>query len=208
MDETETDLNEDVEEYREKGTLRAIGWVVTLFGGFSMFSALFFTSQLGAPIKGKLTKEGGLTEAFVTPKKNTVVKIEVQQPILRDNNWSFVTGEILDSEQELLFSFAEELWRETGYSEGQFWRETKNKFDLKVTLPDPGTYYIHLETERKPIRNTGGRVYTRFGDVYWKVTALNGSTVPIFAGGLIGLIFGVILLQIAKSRNAATTPVS
>ncbi len=201
MDETEMDLDEDQQAHQKKGTLRAIGWVVTLFGGISMFSALFFTTQLGAPIKGKLTKEGGMTEAFVTPKKNTVVKIEVQQPIHHDNVWSFVSGEILDPEQEVLFSFAEELWRETGYSEGQFWRETKSKFDLKVTLPDPGTYYIHLETERPPKPNARGRVYSRFGDLHWKVTALSGSTVPLFAGGLLGLIFGVILLQIAKSRN-------
>lgn len=201
MDETEIDLNEELEGDQKKGTLRPIGWVVTLFGGFSLFSALFFTSQLGAPIKGKLPKDGGLTEAFVTPKKNTVVKIEVSQPILHDNIWTFVTGEILDAEQEVLFSFSEELWRETGYSEGQFWRETKSKFDLKVTLPNPGTYYVHLETERTPKPHAGGQVYSRFGDLYWKVTALNGSTVPLFAGGLIGLIFGVILLQIAKSRN-------
>ena len=49
-------------------------------------------------------------------------------------------------QKQSLFSFGEELWHETGYDEGH-WREQNNAFNMDITFPNPGTYYIRFSSE-------------------------------------------------------------
>lgn len=106
-----------------------------------------------------------------TQKPNEVVVITVNQSyskehgvsnprkayVLKDNSWIFVEGEVLDSKKEYLFGFGKELWSESGAEyedadedgEGGWteWRESETNYDMKITFPEPGQYYVRLKCE-------------------------------------------------------------
>lgn len=176
--------------------LKACSLVVFLFGVASLLTALFFATDGKAIAQGTIDKNGGMLGPFPVEKPGQVLTLYVSQPFRTDNVWSFVTGEVLDAEQEYLFSFGEELWRETGYDEG-FWRETKGDFELQVTIPQPGVYHLAFQTER-----SGPQVG---GDLKVRVVTRGGSAVPHFAAGLVALLLAVTLRIVAERDNFKTS---
>lgn len=64
-----------------------------------------------------------------------------------DNNSVFVSGDILDTKQNILFQFSKDLWSESGYEGGYSWREGDDKYETRINFLEKGAYYIKLETE-------------------------------------------------------------
>ena len=64
--------------------------------------------------------------------------------IKNNNDWSAVTGNVLDQDKNYLFGFGQEFWKESGYDSDGRWTESKTKYDMKVTLPK-GIYYLEFE---------------------------------------------------------------
>ena len=176
--------------------LKAIGIIMILFGIVSLITSAFFTMGANEPVAYQLPPEGGTVGPIVTEEENTVLLIEIKQH-MSSNGWIFVEGEVMDDDEEYLFGFGEELWHESGYDEGP-WTEWKTDFDLKVTLPEKGTFYLGFKTESQPAATTPINV---------KVQKKVGSSVPHFAAGLLGLIFGFVLYRIAaKQAEQADAP--
>jgi hypothetical protein len=166
--------------------LKAIGIILVLLGIVSLITSAVFTSGKGKKVDVALDANGGTIGPIKTKRANTVLAIEVQQALPSDG-WVFVDGEVLDGDEEYLFGFGDELWRESGYDEGR-WTESKNDFDIKITLPEAGTYYLDLKTEAKPAATQPLRV---------KVQPIVGSTIPHFVLGMFSLLFGFVLFRYA-----------
>lgn len=185
-------------------TMRAVGLVLMGFGIVSLITALFFTGGRGKSVTKSLPAEGGIVGPIEVSKDNTVLEVGVRQPLNKDG-WSFIEGEVLDKDQEYLFGFGEEVWRESGYDQG-YWSETDDAFDLKVTIPKKGTYFLSFTTESAPtmsLRRTSLRRRKNdrpvAGNIWITVQPKMGSTVPFFIAGLVGLILGFIVNRIGAA---------
>jgi len=176
--------------------LKAVGIIMILFGIVSLITSAFFTMDAGKPVTFQLPAQGGTVGPITTKQKDTVLLLDVSQ-YMNENGWIFVEGEVQNADEEYLFGFGDELWHESGYDEGP-WTEWHTDFDLKVTLPDEGTYYLGFTTQSKPPATA---------PIVVKVEQKVGSTVPHFAAGLLGLIFGFIVFRIAaKQAEQADAP--
>ncbi|MDA9817847.1 hypothetical protein N9C35_02265 [Flavobacteriaceae bacterium] len=98
-------------------------------------------------------------------------------------SWSFIEGEVLDSSKEYLFSFGKELWRESGYDSEGPWQENNNSYDVNITLPKVGIYYLNFKTEN-------AQKLKSFSVI---VNKKNGSSLPHLWFGIFTLIIGIIL---------------
>ncbi len=159
--------------------------------GFAMLSfvtALAFNLTTGTLISEVLPAAGGVVGPIQVEKDRTVYQIKVEQSVGRDGAWNQVTGEILDEKKEPLFSFGEEFWAESGYDDGGRWSEQKTDYDIKITL-QKGTYFLGLESENQDASLSQVRV---------SVKKKGGSAVPFFTAGIIALIIGVVMNEMAK----------
>jgi len=129
-----------IDRWGNRPRARAVGIVLSLFGLLCIVTALVLSGSGKRELKAKLPPEGGQVGPVVVKKANTVLAINVEQQF-RVDGWSYLEGEVLDADENYLFGFGDELWAESGYDEGN-WHEEKNDYDLYVTIPEPGTYYL------------------------------------------------------------------
>lgn len=122
---------------------------------------------------------------LTTKKYNETYAIRVAAS-LPVNTWSFVEGEVLDEEKEYLFSFGKELWHETGRDSDGPWTESENNYTMKITLPEPGTYYFRFKTQ--------GRYDVAALRVV--ISKRYGSSLPHIMLGLFALTIGLVLNEI------------
>ncbi len=129
-------------------------------------------------------------------KKNTVMNFEVGQ-LVPLNAWSHVSIHILNANKAYITGFGEGLWHEDGYdAEGYYWEESKEHFDMKMTIPDPGKYYFKVIAERSYLK-----ARDQYQRVQLKVTGNKGSALPLNAAGIISLIAGFILFMYANKES-------
>ena len=165
-----------------------IALVLIVFGVVCLITAGFFSISRGTSIQKDLPLEGGMVGPIEVKKDNTVYLIKVFQFVRNDNAWSAVTGNVLDQDKNYLFGFGQEFWKESGYDSDGRWTESKTKYDVKVTLPK-GTYYLEFETDPSPGVDSGISV---------SVSGKMGSSLPFLISGILALILGVILNEIAN----------
>ena len=107
---------------------------------------------------------------------------------LVEQSWSNVEGQVLDSNKKYLFSFGKELSLYSGYDSEGSWTERNDNYDINVTFPKPGTYYLQFLTE-------SDRYKTPY-QLQVKVSKKRGSSIPHMWFGIITLIIGIILNEI------------
>ena len=178
--------------------LRLGSGVVIAIGVISLMTAAYFTSG------ERLTRQtvppnGGIVGPLRLDEPGTVLEVHVQQPqnarsgttdvFGTSSTWSFVSGEVLDDEHEYLFGFGDELWAETGY-DGSSWSEAKSSYDLKVTIPEAGTYFLGFETESPP--------NVQPSDVTVTIDRKRGSAIPHFVLGIGAVLLGLFLSLVAS----------
>lgn len=105
-----------------------------------------------------------------------------------ENTWSFYEVEVLDEKDNYLFSFGEELWHETGRDSDGSWREKYERFDTKMTFPEPGIYKLNFLVTSKR-KNSVKRATVVF-------TKRNGSSIAHFWFAVLLAIAGLILIEI------------
>lgn len=164
------------------------------FSGLCFLTSFIFNLGIGAgeEIRQSLPSEGGDVGPISISKKYAVYNIEVRKNIRRDGEWSFVSGDVLDSNKEYLFGFGSELWKESGYDSDGAWYEEKTDYDLKVTFPKPGNYFLRFKTESNS-RDHGGVLITLSPKI--------GSSLAHFILGVISLIMVVILTVVSSQQQ-------
>ena len=165
-----------------------IAVVLIVFGVVCLITAGLFSISRGASIQQNLPPEGGIVGPLEVKKDNTVYLINVFQFVRNDNDWSAVTGNVLDQDKNYLFGFGQEFWKESGYDSDGRWTESKTTYDMKVTLPE-GNYYLEFEADRSPTIDSGISV---------SVSKKMGSSLPFLVAGILSLILGVVINEFAN----------
>lgn len=168
-------------------TSSQIAIALVIFGFICLISALVVNFSRGKSIYKSLPSQGGIVGPIQVKKDRTIYLVKVSQSV-SNREWSAVTGNVLDQDKNYLFGFGEEFWKESGRDSEGSWTETKNKYEMKMTL-QKGTYYFEFESERS--HNVSGNITIA---VYRKI----GSPLPFLIAGIIALIIGVVLNEIAN----------
>jgi hypothetical protein len=126
-----------------------------------------------------------LVGPFQVRKDNQVLFVRIQADLARDS-WSFVESEVLDARKDYLFSFGKELWHETGVDDEGAWVEVDRDYEMKMTIPAKGTYYLNIKTQ-------GDKMPSSF------LVAIGGAV----GSSLPHLWFGIVVLGIGLVLNEA-----
>ncbi|MFN3203041.1 MAG: hypothetical protein ACE366_31900 [Bradymonadia bacterium] len=187
---------------------RACGISMLVFGVICMMTSMFFSGSDGPPEVFTVDTVMGEIGPIEVAEDDTVLNLSFHMPVrqIKDtynygyssspNGWAVIEGELLDVNRELLFSFSDELYAESGYDDGA-WSEVKNNYDLKITVPQKGVYYIGLGMEASELET---------GKLTIRVERMVGSTVPHFAAGFLGLLLGLVVFLVARAQIAARNP--
>ena len=165
-----------------------MGMIFSGFGMLCLVMSLFFNMGQGKGIKKVLPSEGGIIGPVEVKKDKSVYLIKVNQSV-GNRQWSSVTGELLDEQKEYLFGFGKEFWAEYGRDYEGYWSESVASFSMKRTIQKQGTYFLNFDVEKSPGVTSS---------IYVTVNKKAGSALPFFWGGIIFLIIGVGMYQMAK----------
>jgi hypothetical protein len=111
------------------------------------------------------------------------VGVDASLPV---NSWNFVEGELLDADKDYLFSFGKELWHEDGTDDGGYWNEADRSYQMKITIPVKGTYYLNIKTEGDKTPD----------DIYVTIDRAVGSSIPHMIFGILTLAIGLVANEI------------
>lgn len=168
---------------QSKAAMALIGFAV-----LSFVTALFFNITTENLLGETLPPTGGIVGPISIDSDHTVLQVKVSQDVPRNGPGNQVTGIVLDESKNALFSFGEEFWSETGYDDGGSWAEQKTSYDIKITL-QKGTYFFELDSDSPAVSQSR---------IHFVVTKKGGSAIPFFVAGIICLIIGVVMNEMAK----------
>ena len=95
-------------------------------------------------------KEG---QAFgpIVVRKNKPVIYEIKSDFRGKNESSYISGEVLNEDNDTVYEFGKDSWHESGYDSEGYWVESDTDMLSKLTFSEPGTYYIKLSTENNKL---------------------------------------------------------
>jgi hypothetical protein len=174
------------EQQNKRKSTRNLSYILLGFSVLFLVTALVLDSDVGVLAREELPGSGGLVGPVRIGENNSVVEVQIAQYLTRNRQWSFITGELLDSNKRYLTGFGDELWYEEGRDSEGRWVESDRNFEDKLTIRKRGQYYFkfNVESNASPDRLPNIRV---------EIAKKMASSVPHFAGGIILLIVGVIL---------------
>ncbi len=146
---------------------------------------------MDAPIKTEkfdVPKTGMTLGPYVVPDNNAVYYFEFEQ-MMKVNNWSYLTIEILDQNKEFLYAFGDEFWNESGYDGGK-WHESDTKYETKFTIHKKGTYYFDLITEASNMDD--------MQKIKMKLSQVRGSSLGFYWLSIISLGLAILLNEINR----------
>lgn len=177
--------------------LRLIGRCLFFFAALSLITA-FVLSLLGGTQKvyEKVPADGGIVGPFHIEEGNTILHASIHQN-LPVNQWSFVSLSLLDSQKKYLTGFGEGFWDEEGYdADGYYWRESEESYEAKITVAEPGDYYLEVTPES----NLSSEQMSS-NPIGVTVETLGFSPIPHMAAGILALIAYVVLRFFSKSGS-------
>ena len=182
-----------------RAQLRVMSNVVLLFGALCYLTSCTMDVGLGGiSIEEQLPPTGGTIGPIEVDGGGTVLEVDVGQLINRGSGrtfrrWSFITVELLDAQQNYLMGFGGEMWHEAGYDDG-YWREAKEEYSTKVTIPQSGTHYLRFNTESDVSTAELSRISV---DIEEQL----GSSLPFHVAAIIAFIAGGALWWKANTRT-------
>jgi hypothetical protein len=177
-----------------KGKLHTAKWLGIFGGTFLVYAIVCWITSFvldqpsGAAIKNALTTEDRAIGPLKVERANQVYDIEVKNPTIGNDQWSYVSGELLNEDQEPLMSFGKEQWAEAGYDDEGHWSESDTGYTMKLTVPKPGTYYFDFNVESSQPEND---------DIQVTITPKANSVLAHQVLALFSAILGAVLLAAA-----------
>lgn len=189
-----------------RSQLRVMSRVVLLFGVLCYLTSCTMDIGLGGiSIEEHLPPDGGTIGPVEVDAGGTVLEVDVRQLINRGSGrtfqrWSFITVELLDAQQNYLMGFGGEMWHEAGYDEG-YWREAKEEYSTKVTIPQAGPHYLRFNTESDVSTAELSRIRV---DIEEQL----GSSLPFHVTAILAFIAGGILWWKSHTRSVGDLEMS
>lgn len=156
-----------------------------VFGIICLLTAWILSSHTGYAIKQNFPSSGGKFGPIKIHEVNEVVELKIAQHV-GDRHWSAIEAEVVDAKNNYLFAFSEELWFETGRDSDGPWQEGKRNYDISVTFPEPGNYFINFSSENSRSSSVG--------QIRIEANKKLGSSIAHLWLGFISLIIGVAIL--------------
>ena len=190
--------NTPPEEANESKPPISYGLVLIGFSILCFVTSWWFSFDQGKAIQFRTSFMGSpVGHPFKVPEDNSVYLATISQSSanLADNSgWSDIEIEIMDQEEETLFSFGGDIWRASGYDEGH-WAENKNKFKMKFTIPLKGDYLIGVKAE-----NNAGRAHNFNAPISVNIQPKVASSLPLMITGIFAFIGGIIIGYINNKK--------
>lgn len=150
------------------------------------FAAIILSFDVGKEIKKALPNKGGEVGPIYIDKANTVYEMRVRQSVPL-NQWSYVEVEVLDENKDYLFSFSDEFWQEEGYdSEGYYWKEAVDSFEMEMVFPEKGNYYFKI---------LGQPSGSNIDKITVSTTRELGSNLAFIWQGILSFVLGLAFLR-------------
>lgn len=166
--------------------LGKIATVFIVFGLIGLLTSGFYSMETGTiaektfqPTSTNIAEEVGPIQVKKYSEAYNI-KIDTNMQL---QTWSFIEGQVLDSQKRYLFSFGKELWHEQGHDSDGYWREMEGSYNIHVTFPQPGVYYLKFVSQ-------GNKAPQRLSV---KVAKKRGSSLPHLWFGIICLLVGLVL---------------
>ncbi|MDX8384038.1 MAG: hypothetical protein R8M45_08150 [Ghiorsea sp.] len=174
------------------GSVASVLIVFSLLSFVTAWVYSFNTESIEIPdIYQGWEKNAALTGPIHSKKSHETYQIRVKAMNMPLQSWSYVEGQVLDKNKEYLFSFGKGLWNESGRdSEGYYWHEADDAYEISITLPQAGDYYLQFSAES----NQQPEI------IAVTVSKRMGSSLPHFWFGVLLLIAGVVLNEV-KNRT-------
>ncbi|MFT7222833.1 MAG: hypothetical protein ACI82Z_000364 [Cellvibrionaceae bacterium] len=159
------------------------GLSFVIFGLICLITAWVLSSHTGDTVKQSFPSTGGKFGPIKIHKKNEVVEIKIAKNV-GNRSWSAIEAKVVDAKDNYLFAFSEELWFETGRDAEGPWQEGKTNYDISVTFPKPGNYFINFNST-----NSGSSE----GNIRVEANKKLGSSIAYKWIGFISLIMGLAI---------------
>lgn len=189
-----------------KMELGKLSLVLVGFAALCFATSLVMNSDTGDRYQKVLPPTGGMIGPITIKDDNTVYEIKVAQDIKKAGQWSYVEGEVLNSQKSFMFSFGKELWKkQRDYNTASTLPQSTlpssgiagvSRYDLKVTFAKAGDYYLRFKT------NTSLGASQAVGTSI-QVTAqqLQGSSIFHLILGIVSLFFALSVFGKFKQRR-------
>ena len=143
---------------------RTLALVFIAFAFIYFVTAFYFSATSWGKevrLKGRYdqTAKAWIFGPVSTRKRNQVVEINVYDGSVKES-WSYFEAELVqDVNGPALFSFGGESWHETGRDSDGYWAAAERNNDIRLTIPDPGSYLLRVKVQggHKSVRNSGDK---------------------------------------------------
>jgi len=137
------------------GALLLIGLAIASFITASVFGSYSGDPPTTLKIPVEELRGGKIVGKIEAKREYTSYQVELRHPINYTHQWSQVTGEVLDANQNTLFAFGEELWADI--------EENKRSFSANFNFPKKDTYYLRISVEMAPNASNPPPLEVTFG---------------------------------------------
>jgi hypothetical protein len=187
---------EALKRYRSERLTWGIPFLIL---GLILIGAFFATSGSGHRIfRGEVQHISGISSdgAVFGPIRldapHTIYRFGFQASI-PDNSELWVGLELLDASQSPINGHDGDLWRESGYDEGEHYSEADLSRSQEFYLEEPGNYYLRLTREQDSSKPIDGSVQVYVDDnVIWSFNFL--------IAGIIGVAVSLFVLPLSLPR--------
>ena len=157
-----------------------------------IFCALCFLTALNlqnSKVEGKTfsLQENSVVGPIEVIDKSQIYKVKAH--FSGNNTSSYISGEVLDEDENTLYEFGKDLWHEEGYDSEGYWSESDRGMSAHLTFSEKGTYYIKFNTEE----GTGDNITIT-------VSKQKGSYIPHLQAG-VSIMLLLILIWVVINRK-------
>jgi len=187
---------QDADENTDWGKVGSVLIVFSLVSFITAWVFSFESQTISSPdIYSHESGQSSLIGPIIAKKNHETYQIRVKALNMPMQSWAYVEGQVLDSNKSYLFSFGKGLWNESGRdSEGYYWQEADDSYEISINLPKRGTYYLQFNAES----NQQPEIISLIVVKKW------GSSLPHLWFGVILLLLGIVLNEM---QNRTVTKV-
>ena len=161
--------------------------IICIFCIACFSTALFFQISNTKSAKYTNLQENSTYGPIKVTNRNVIYKITAHFSGM--NTSTYILGEVLDGNKDILYDFGKDLWHEEGYDSEGHWSESSREMSANLTFSEKGTYYIRFKTEEGSINN-----------IQIKIELLKGSYIAHLQAGTLFMILLIILFCSANAR--------
>lgn len=104
-------------------------------------------NSLSSPKFGTSTEYSEVDKAFLfdVPEDGQMMRFEIRGSV-PTNQWQAVEIEVFNANDKYLFTYADEIWAESGREDGEYWEEHQSAPDYGFRFPEKGQYKAYVSS--------------------------------------------------------------